>query len=274
MALNIFFNDDNTVTVPTTLPFTGIYIPIADLPGMDAAELATSVSENEKQGKTIYSITLAVNNYLSANTNTLGESMTVANPIVVGTDLLKQSYSLVVDYLVDVSQGLVQMIPTPTSGVYLGIGDFSLTDVFPTIFTVPSTDNTADASGIGAAGAGVLISTDDLDTYGFFNDVLGSDITTINITADNRYALASIFQSICDGNVAVRTTSIASGITAISISDASTQAIPTTYTQATNPLSGISDDDRDHVSFSRRTYTITFELSTVPANFEINNTTS
>ena len=274
MALRFFYNDGNTVTIPTTLPFVGIYIPVSNLPGMDAVELASSESDNRKQGKTVFSLVQKIHQYLSINTSVLSLRSTIGNPTIVSSSLITLSHSLIVDYLTDVSSGKNQMIPAPTSGVYSGIGEVSLSDIYPNCFVVESTNNTADASGIGAAGAGVLISTSDLSAYGFFNDVGGSDITTLNITADNRYAIASIMQCICDGNINVRTSSTASGITNVIISSASIVVIPATYYSNTNPLTGIISGDLDHLSLTRRTYTVTFELNLEPSVLEINNVTT
>lgn len=274
MALSFFYNDANTVTVPTTLPFTGLYIPIANLPGMDAAELATTESANRKEGKTIYSLIQKIYNYLSGNTSTLSLTASIGNPTIISSSLITLSYSLTADYLTNVSTGKISMVPIPTFGVYTGIGEVSLRNIFPNCFVVDSTDNTADASGIGAAGAGVLISTDDLAVYGFFNDVEDSDITTINLTSDNRYAIASIYQCVCDGNINIRSSSTASGVTSISVSTATAVTIPATYYSNTNPLSGISSANLDHLSLTRRSYSITFELLLNPEVLEINNVTT
>lgn len=274
MALNFLYNDANTVAIPTTLPYVGLYIPVIDLPGMDAAELATIESENRKQGKVVYSIVQAIYEYLSVNTGVLSLRGTIGNPTIVSSSLITLSYTLTADYLTNVSSGKISMIPVPTVGVYTGIGEASLRDIFPNSFIVESTDNTADASGIGAAGAGVLINSADLATYGFFNDVEDSDITTINITADNRYAIASIMQCIADGNISVRSSSTSSGITSVSVASASTVTIPATYYSNTNPLTGILSADLDHLSITRRAYGITFELNLEPSVLEINNVTS
>lgn len=274
MTLRIFYNDASTVTVPTTLSFVGLYIPISDLPGMVATELATTESENRKQGKTVFSLVQKIHQYLSVNTSALSLRSTIGNPTIVSSTLITLSYSLVVDYLTNLSSGRNSMIPVPSSGVYSGIGEVSLRDIFPNCFTVESTNNTADASGITAAGAGVLISSEDLAQYGFFNDVEGSNITDINITGDNRYAITAIMQTICDGNISIRTTSVASGITATNVSAATIITMPATYYSNTNPVSGISSGDLDHLNLTRRTYSITFELNLEPSVLEINNVTS
>lgn len=271
--LKVFYNDANTVTVPTTLPFVGLYIPIADLPGMEATELAVGVSEKIKEGKTFYSILQRINNHLSSAPNILGLSPQISNPVIINPTTISLTYSLTVDYLVNVSSGKVKMIPPPTTGVFSGIGKVSLKNIFPNCFTVKSTNNTGDESGIGVAGAGVLISTEDLAEYGFFNDVEGSTISTINLTEDNRYAISSIYQSITDGNVAVRTSTTPSGITTVTISNASVVTIPTSYYASSNPLSGIAATDLDHLSITRRTYGVTFELNLLPQYLEINPVT-
>lgn len=271
--LRFFYNDDDTVSVPTTLPFVGLYIPISDLPGMVATELATGVAERVKEGKTTYSVLQKIFNHLSTVPNILGLSSQISNPVVINPTTITLTYGLIVDYLVNVSTGKIRMIPTPTTGVFTGIGKVSLKNVFPNCFTVASTGNTADVSGIGAAGAGVLISTEDLSEYGFFNDVEDSTISTINLTEDNRYALSSIYQNIADGNVAVRSTTTASGITSISISNATVVDIPATYYASTNPLSGISVTNLDHLSITRRAYNVTFELQLQPQYLEINPVT-
>lgn len=274
MALRFFYNDDSTVVVPTTLDFVGLYIPLADLPGMDAIELATSESENRKQGKVVYSIVQAIYEYLSVNTSVLSLVSRIGNPTIVSSTVITLNYTLTTDYLVNVSSGKNTMIPVPPSGVYSGIGEASLRDIFPNCFKVTSTNNTTDASGIDAAGAGVLVSSADLATYGFFNDVEDSTITTLNITADNRYAIASIMQCICDGNVNIRSSSTASGITATSIASATVVTIPATYYANTNPLTGILSVNLDHLSITRRAYSITFELNLEPSVLEINNVTT
>lgn len=274
MTLRFWYNDGNTVAIPTTLAFEGLYIPVADLPGMDAVELATTESENRKQGKVVFSLVQKIFGYLSVNTNILSLRMTIGNPSIVSSSLITLSYSLIVDYLTNVSSGKNSMIPVPTAGVYSGIGETSLRDIFPNCFKVVGTGNTADASGIGAAGAGVLISTSDLANYGFYNDVEDSTLTTLNITADNRYAIASFMQSICDGNVTIRSNSTASGITSVSVTPASIVTIPVTYYANTNPVTNISSANLDHQSITRRSYSISFELNLEPSVLEINSTTS
>lgn len=274
MALRFFYNDNDSVVVPTTLDFVGLYIPIVDLPGMDATELSTAESSNRKEGKVIFSIVQKIFQYLSVNTNVLSLRMSIGNPAIISSSLIALSYSLIADYLTNVSAGTNSMVPVPSVGVYSGIGDVSLREIFPNCFKVASTANNADASGIGAIGAGVLVSTDDLAIYGFFNDVVGSDVSTLNITGDNRYAVASIMQCICDGNVSIRTNSTASGITATSVSVASTVVIPVNYYANTNPLTSISAANLDHLSITRRTYSITFELTLDPQVLEINNVTT
>lgn len=271
MTLNLFYNDGDTVTVPSTLDFPGMYIPVSNLPGMTSTEFATSEPINRKEGKTIFSLVQKIHNFLSVNTDVLSLVSAIGNPAIVDNTLITLPYGLTVDYLTNVSYGSISMLPVPTIGVYTGIGEVSLRDIFPNCLIVDDTSNNTE---LVAAGPGVLISTDDLSTYGFFNDVPNSTIETINITADNRYAIASIFQSICDGNISVRTSSIASGITSISISTASSVTIPTTYYSNTNPLTGISSADLDHLSLTRRNYSITFELSLVPEVLEINTVTT
>lgn len=274
MALRFFYNDDDTVVIPDTLPFVGLYIPIADLPGMDAAELALAESSNRKEGKVVFSIVQKIFQYLSVNTNVLSLRMSIGNPAIISSSLIALSYSLIVDYLTNVSAGTNSMVPVPSVGVYSGIGDVSLREIFPNCFKVASTANTADASGIGASGAGVLVSTEDLSQYGFFNDVADSTLTTLNITADNRYAIASIMQCICDGNISIRSSSTASGITSTLVSAASTAVMPINYYANTNPLTSISAANLDHLSITRRTYSITFELTLDPQVLEINNVTT
>lgn len=274
MALNIFYNDADTVSVPTTLPFVGIYIPIADLPGMIAAELATTEAANRKEGKTVFSLIQRIHSYLFVNTGTLSLTTSISNPSVVSSSLIAVTYNLAVNYLTNVALGTNSMVPPAGVGVYSGIGDISLRDIFPNCIKVASTANTADASGIGVAGAGVLISSADLAVYGFLNDVPGSTISTLNITGDNRYAIAAMYQSICDGNVGIRTTSNASGITNVNISNAIVTSIPTSYYSASNPVSGISSTNLDHLSITARTYSITFELVLLMEVLEINNVTT
>jgi hypothetical protein len=262
MALDIFYWD-GVAALPSTLPYTGVFIPVTDLPGMDAEELVSTDADNLKQGKTIYSIIQKIHSFLTVGQSYLGFTSSLGNPVVSTASRVSFTYTMTIDYVTNLSTGKITMVPTPTTGIYSGVGKFSIKNIFPNSSIV---DDTADVLTV----AGVLLNTTQLANYGFFNDVDGSTIGTFNNTGDNRYAVASIYQAVCDGNVAVRTSTVASGITQVSIGNALAQTIPTTYTSAINPLTGISSVDLDHLSLTRRTYSITFELNLLPELLEIN----
>lgn len=268
--LRFFYNDNNNVVLPTTLPFIGLYIPYSDLPGTITSDFDPGESERWKEDKTSYSILQKCFNYLSVTPNTLGLLATVSNPVIINPNLLTLTYGLTVDYLINVSSAKVSMIPVPLTGVYSGIGKVSLKNIFPNCFKVLST---ADVASINTAGAGILISTEDLANYGFFNDVEGSNLSTINIVEDNRYAISAIYQSLADGNLAIRSTSTASSITSVVVTNAVIREISPSYYSSTNPLSGILAVNLDHLSISRRSYNITFELNLLPQFLEVNTVT-
>lgn len=271
MPINIYYYDNNTVSVPTVLPANGIFIPVSNLPGTAAADLALNVSVSCKESQAIYAILQKLHSFLSSNANRLGLNSAISNPTIINSSTITYSFSFTVDYLTNNAAGKTLMLPVPDSGVYNGIGDFSLTDIFSNAIII---SDKANQSNLVSGKAGILIDEAGLAIYGFYNDVEGSDITTFNITGDNRYATAALIAAICDGNVTVRSRTISSAILSTTVSDPSIIPIPSNYYSSTNPLTDIPSTELDHLGIIRRSYSTTFELILLPEFLEVSVATS
>ena len=270
MPINIYYYDNNTVSVPTVLPANGLFIPVSNLPGTDATDFAVGVSAGCKESQAIYALLQRFHSFLATSANKLGLNSNISNPSIINSSTITYTFSFVVDYLMNNAAGSASMLPIPDTGVYSGIGDFSLQDIFQNIVLISDKANQSNL----ITTAGILIDESSLSRYGFYNDVVGSAITTFNVGGDNRYAVAAIISGICDGNVSIRSNSLASAILSTAISDPTVVAIPTNYYSTTNPLTDISSTDLDHLGILRRIYSTTFELRLLPEFLEVNVATS
>lgn len=272
MAINFFYYDAESVTLPSSLPYAGIFIPIASLPGIIKEDLHNAISNNTKQSKVVYSLIQRFDSFLRATTNKLGISSSISNPSVVNPTTITYNFTFTVEFLVNNSTGRVKMVPVPNVGVYSGIGKFSLIDVFPNTLVIR--DPESESGLIDGAGPGVLIDVSTLEEYGFFNDVYNSTIATYNHSGDCRYSLVALVAAICDGNIQVRSTTAPSGIISASVSDAEVIPIPTSYYSTTNPMTSITSYNLDHQSIIRRTYGLGFELNLLPEYLNVSVKTS
>jgi hypothetical protein len=234
----------------------GLFIPVADLPGVDAAELDGTTAGSDKA---VLALLNVFYNTLSPTAfDKLGISVAKPNPTGQGSDLIAQNYSMVVDYLVDHEAQAIEMIPVPTTGTQDGVGAIALADLFPTAAAVAAA---------GATTAGIVIPNDELAGYGA--------PLAASIPADARGYLSSLYHYIV-GEADVRSADTASAITAKTRGAATGFTPPPAWTQATNPVSGIAAADLIKRSFFRTTLSITVQLllDQETQTFDVNSVTS
>lgn len=207
----------------------GVFIPLADLPGVLAAELDPAGAWEayfvpamlEQIG--VRAAALGINTLLG-----LTIALSNAGAVAGVPRAYSNTYTIAMQIADNLGDNTVPpaAIPVPTVGANLGVGAFAVVDLFPGAAKLSAAANTG--------GAGVLIPSSLLEDAGNFTHA------ALNIASgqDNRmwlYALVSYMRS----NIALRSATVSSSITAVT-APAQTFAIPAgALIAATNPTSGI-----------------------------------
>lgn len=204
----------------------GVLIPIADLTGLKATELAPSESLNAKESRTVTSLLNTIHAALSpASFAALGFTITRGVPAGAGDNLINQTFTLTWQKLVRLDTAQVAQIPVPTTGTHTGVGQFSILDVFANASKVESGDSTS---------AGVLIPTAELASFAN----LSHATLTVAATADNRDWFAALADWLA-ADASRRSTSEASAIINTSMGGVNSVGIPAAFTATNDPTSGL-----------------------------------
>lgn len=237
MALNFeFFEGADTATAE------GVYIPIANLPGVVAGEFADIESVQKKESKLIY----AVLNKIFSDGLASALGIALNTPTIVGQSgtLSSKAYTITAQYYADIENQVVNVLPVPTIGTQVGVGDVAMTDLFATSAKVA-------ASGA-VAGEGVVIPTALLVPYG------SPAHASLNLAVDNRdYLIALIRYMISEADT--RSATVASAITAKSIGAVVGLTLPAVAYDATNPTTGIEEAKLNKINTFSRAFNITIQ---------------
>ena len=239
----------------------GVFIPVADLPGVDGAEITGADSDGTKTGK----VTLALLEALALSlvaAAPLGLTVSKASPSGAGQNLLNQGFTLQWQKLANLSANSIGMIPLPTTGANAGNGGVAVADLFPNAAKVAAAAN--------APADGVLIPSADLETYG------SPAYAGLNVSEgqDNRATLAALFEVL--GASAVRNASTESAVVQAAKSTPASSTIPTAFTAATDPTSGIAAADAAQRALLSRNNTVSVQLELNPTtqSFDARSVTS
>lgn len=221
----------------------GVFIPVADMPGVDAAELAAGESTASKEGKTLLSLvnaTLAAVNAVSP----LGLTMVQSNNSNSGPNLIGLNFTMTWSKLIDVGADTVSAVPLPATGANTGLGGLAILDVFP---------NAAKVAAAGAvSGAGVVISDAGLAVY-------GADAPTVQAGDDDRKWMSALFDHMADADV--RETGVTeSAVTSAALGLIAATTIPESYYAAIDPTSGISAADLPKLGLVDRSTTLQIQV--------------
>lgn len=239
----------------------GVFIPVAALPGVLAAELAAAQSTALKEGKALLGLLNQMFNVISlAGFSKLGFAITKGIPAGVSADVANVTFSTTWQKLANLDNDTIGAIPVPTVGTSLGLGDFSVEEIFPGAAKV--------AAGGAVAGAGIVVTTAALTAY--------SSLTHggLNTAAwqDNWAWFAALTDHLAAG-VTVRDTanSIASAVTAVTLGTVDAATIPDAFIAAANPTSGILVADVPSRGLVTRTnsYTVQLELNQTTQTFDV-----
>lgn len=231
----------------------GLFIPISDLPGIEASELAAAEPSGKKHSKFLFSLLdKLASNY---NATHLGLSIIKGKPSVSGNNV-NQSYTITTQSLINFVDNSINVIPVPSAGDNTGIGDFGLVDYLPGVTEVISTDS---------AGPGVLIPYTELQNYGLHNPpVLGTD---------DRKVLFSLIAYIVDSPAfAVRNNSpvVQSAIITKSATGNKLAELPAIAYANTNPTTNLLTANKDQQLILQRDYAFVIQLSLSALSTEVN----
>lgn len=184
----------------------GVFIPVADLWNVSGAELV-AVDAQSRLISGLLEVMANPDGPMAAIENKLGFASTYPNPTGAGTNVINQTVTLAVNFVADLSDNTIDILPTPVSGV----GAITIDDVFPGAEVVAAAGATP--------GAGIVIPTALLQDYG------GPAQGDIDVTEDSRAWFNALVLYMAD-NAAVRTASEASAVIAANATLTASGALP------------------------------------------------
>ncbi|WP_030006326.1 hypothetical protein [Picosynechococcus sp. NKBG042902] len=238
----------------------GLFLPIADLPGVVAGEFADAQSQATKESKAALAIANAIHTYVSANAADIVGMTSTRAKASVSDSLDNLTFSFACQYVADLETETIGQIPLPSSGANSGVGGFAIDDLFA---------NAAEVAAEGAiSGEGVVIPYADLAEFG------GSDPAAIT-GVDNRDFVAAMIRSM-PGLLTVRDASTASGVTTISQATATTFTLAPAATATTDPTTGLVTADLPKIGLLQFTtaWTVQVALDQAAQTFDVNVVTA
>lgn len=240
----------NAYTGSGTASNAGVFIPLADLPGLTQSELATTGSTLE--GHLIYAVLNAL--YLSMSPMTiLGiVNLSKSQPTGNATGRFSESIGFAYQRLLNYKTGAISAIPLAISGSEAGMGTVTIEDIFPSGEIV--------AQGGSIPGAGVVVPNSLIADY-------GAGILN-NAGSDARSWVGAIMSAMA-AVATVRSTTVESAVTSrtlVSAIRSTGVAIPANWYDPSNPLTNISVSDLGWLRVIQDQVTIEYELTIDPDN--------
>ncbi|NCO74172.1 MAG: hypothetical protein GW856_02775 [Cyanobacteria bacterium] len=250
MSLNFEFFESSGTAVAS-----GVFIPQNNLMGINAGEFADSESLEKKESKLVYSL---CNKFVDGSlNNALGISVS-QNAITGQSSVLSsKSYTATIQYYASIKDQFVNVLPVPTIGNQVGIGEIIITDLFPNAVKVES--------GSVVSSEGVLIPSALLADYGAQTHV------SLDLANDNRSWVGALIRYIVN-TISLRSTLIASAITGKSVGAIATLTLPAIATDLTNPTTGFVLSDLLKIDIYSKTFSITIQRleNELNQSFDIN----
>lgn len=238
----------------------GVYVPIRDLPGVEADELASSEAMNVKESKVLESVCNALYNAITVSTDgLLGFEADLTNT-GAGLNIIESTFSFTVQYLANIADNSVTQLTLPTKGSNVKENKQSIKQIFANAAVV------ADDAAI--TGEGIVIESST------FTDFDGTTVTAALDVDDRRY-IAALIRSLPDFTM-VRDVTQESGITEATKLDGFSGVLDPDATDEINPTTGIMTDDLPFIIPITLTTTITVEslLNRATQKFDVNVVTS
>lgn len=255
-----FFDSSVSAGASNGVP-AGLFLPISDLPGVNAGEFGSGESQATKEGKAVLAYFVALEAYYSANSATLLGLSAVSAKASVSNVLDNFTFTVQHQYVAKLSDGSFGQLPLPASGANSGIGGVAIADIFA---------NAASVAAEGAiSGEGFVIPYADLTDFG------GSVPSAITAGEDNRDLLAAIDRGM--GEVlTIRDASTASAVTQSTQTTAATFTLAAAATATTDPTTGIAASELDKIATTQMTtsYTVQVSLNQSAQTFDVNVVTT
>lgn len=227
----------------------GVFIPVGDLPGVDAAEL--DAADTARSSKSILGIYRALFNHIASLTvQPLGFLLSAT-----GLDSLNETYSTTFSFMGNHSDGSLTKIPLGSAS------GLTIDAVFPNASKVSAAGSTG--------GAGVLIPTSELLPYG------SPDQADIALDADSRDWFGAAFFYLVDKSD-LRSDTVASAIVSKSVGTISALFPPAEWTTGASALTAVGPEELTLRSFFTRTYSVTVQLvkNHDDQTFDVNHVTA
>lgn len=240
----------------------GVFIPVADLPGLLATELETG--DTDKESKAILALLNTLYDIVSPpEFDSLGWSVSKGNPQSSGPDIISQPYSAAIIYHADFSEGTLGQLPIPSAGANADVGKIGVEDIFENAAKV--------AAGGAVSGAGIVITSAALEGYG----APAHASLDISEGEDNRDWFAALLNHIAIDST-LRTAQVASALTARTRGNAVGVAPVPGWTAATNPTTDLVTADLATSSFLSVSYSFTVQLllDQQTQTFDVNHVTA
>jgi len=242
MALSFEFHP-----TAATAAADGLMIPIADLKGLDASEIAATESERLKEAKVVLAILASIRlAILDLDDPPLGFSLVAQAPIGVAENLARITHVVNWQRLVDLESQDLSVLPVPTTGTNNGKGKLELTAVFSGASKLSSGDTTV---------PGILIPTAEVAKYSAVAHA------SLDVSEDGRGYLMGLSDYLV-ANATVRTDEgQQSAITGAVLGDLEGVILgDNPLIDATNPTSGIDRAKLTQLGVVEREISITVEL--------------
>ncbi|MEO1351322.1 MAG: hypothetical protein AAFW84_21350 [Cyanobacteria bacterium J06635_15] len=235
----------------------GVFLPVSDLPGVDALELDAAEATEAKESKSLLSVLNALQIYLSANAGKLGVSCTKGSPSSNGADLLTLNFTAEWQKLVNLSANTVGVIPAASTGANADVAAMGIVDVFPTAAYVTAGSNTP--------GAGIVVAHSAMTSYGL------TTVPTVNVGDDDRLWFAALLEMLTEVSVRNAATPVVSAVTTATPGAMGAQAIPASYYADTDPLTDIiaSDITQRGIVSRQFAFSVQVQLNQATQSFDV-----
>lgn len=239
----------------------GVFIPQSDLPGLTLEELSHTGATRE--GKVVYGLVNSFFNSLATIPSLGIVNLSKSDPQGAGVNRFTEFVTVSWQWLLDFSDRSISPIPLPTIGASAGEGGVSLSDVWVGAEIIAQNGEISEP--------GIVIR----DSVVFIK--FGGEKPLLN-TDDARGWLGAFWQALIS-SINVRSSTIASAIT--TLTNPSTIrglgiAIPATWYDATNPVTGILAENLPNIRVFQESFSIEYEMLVDPSSqtLEVNIATT
>jgi hypothetical protein len=226
----------------------GVFVPLAELPGMVTGELSTTGATAEAHG--IYAVLNSIYSALAPLPSLGIINLIKSAPVGTGTGRYTEGIGATFQYLLNLQTKEISPLPLPTIGSEAGIGAIYLEDIWAGAAII--------ANEGAIPGAGLLIPAALVAVLGGINP--GA------IDTDCRGWIAALVGAISAG-VSVRSATVASAIvtrTNPTSSRFAGVAIPPAWYDAVNPITGIVGADLGFLRVVQEAILVEYELLSDP----------